>query len=382
MYDKLYVMNILFLLDKFLPVQTAGAVRVDSFVRQLSQTHEITIVAGSDVSAYEQSRVRIISTQFRSIFSIIYFLFSAIREIARSSVVVISVPMYELLVFTIFVRLLGKRLVVDFRDSVSFVDYESILQRFFPMYIAIQLGKLARLFSKKLAKYSLTHAQLITVANTIIEQEVKFLKPALSNTSVVLIPNGVSDAVLKIAPVSRLKNETITFGYVGNFSERDRFEPVIQLLQKYSNTRLLLIGDGRNKSKVLANLRETVSGKRVIDKGRLDHEQVPKILSKEVDVVLMFRDVSTTASIPVSVIESAALGIPVMVNDVGTMAEFVRQEKIGLVITDDIDEQYIERWLYTVHALPTKLVNAFRAKYDRTLLAQIFAHQLLKACSE
>jgi len=370
-------MKVLILANNLFPIDTAGAIRIHSFVDELSKFYQITLLTSKDVANYSNENVHIKKIAVPKNLNILSLLIKCTRQIrtlqkciSNNDVIFISVPMYELLFFSFFVILSKKKLVIDLRDSPSFIDYKSILNKYLFKGLSDILAYIFRINSVILLRYSLKFSEMVLVANSGIKNEINTLSNFQYDKKIHLVENGVSASFLSTKMIHKpYAKSTLTFAYVGNFSERDSFEQLYDLL---SNTKhkVLLIGDGRNKKNVVTNLTNFIGSNRIIDLGKRSHHDIPSLLIKYADIGFIFRNESTHASIPVSLIEFIALGIPILVNDVGIMAEFVSENKGGVVIKEKVTSHILDEIRNINHSQNKIKVINFRKKYSRKTLAR------------
>lgn len=378
-------LNVLFIIDDLFPVSSAGSVRVLSFARALeSKCADIIILGGSaDLKSDNikcKYKIKTVSRPpERKTFSFAFFLaklyVKSILIMQKSQTIVISVPKFELLWIVIFSKLFRKKIVVDFRDSPLFLDYYAYFKNKLPSIFADILGNLFQSVTNFVTKIAIKNADLVTCANVGIATDLKELTSGDSK-EISIIPNGVSDVFLSHQTIkpSRLTNYYIT--YCGNYSEKDLFDPIISLLNKINKPyKLVLIGDGRNKSIILSKIKKLTTNVGIIDLGIQPHDKLPELLQKFSTIGVMFRNSDFTASIPVAIIEMMSLGIPVICNDVGLMSNFVKKYG-GKVVSSETELLKIALWLDSLNKRPiidNLLVNNLRNRLSRKEIANKFA---------
>jgi glycosyltransferase involved in cell wall biosynthesis len=322
--------DILFIIDELHPVRNAPSVRIEN-LRAAFPLESSFAVGGS--SSPEQPRPKGIITIARpSEKSPIRFLLFLIRLSIisagsavriRPPIIFLSVPKYELLIIAPFLAARCSHLIIDLRDSLGFLDYRAYLQHFLPRWIAAPLGSLIKKVVTSIQRRAFRSASLISVANHGIEK-------TINHPAVIVLPNGVDTSTFTPQKRStRTSNTPLKLVYLGNFAEKDRFEQIIELhsLSKISFC-VHLIGEGRNREKVLSNL--TAAGVPFEYHGLVPHEKLPALL-RTMDAGFIFRSSGVDESIPVALFEFAACGIPSLCNDTGIMAELVRSRELGFV---------------------------------------------------
>lgn len=318
--------KILFVVDEFLPIASAPAVRINSFIDEL-QDFDVHVVGG--VAGKRKRRgTKLHRVQQADMGNFLgYAMFLAKMNLktiwktltVRPDVTVISMPKYELLWSAPFAKLFSKKLVLDLRDSFEFLDYEKYFKHFLPGFIAVPFGKLVVLLTRANFFLSTSIANMITVANPGIYYTLR------RRSEVVL--NGVDTDTFK--PKKRKITKKLNLVYMGNFAEKDQFDLIYKVLPKFKDRILLnLIGGGRNKYKVVSELKRLDIPYK--DHGFVQHKKLPDVLNK-MHIGFIFREKDVKASVPVSIFEYTSLNIPTLTNAVGLMWRFVRVNNVGYI---------------------------------------------------
>ena len=156
-----------------------------------------------------------------------------------------------------------------------------------------------------------------------------------------VVSNGVDVDLFRPATLNQDSPDrsVLRLVYLGNFVEKDRFEYLLEVLPAYQGrVQLELIGEGRNKANVLAQLRK--AGVKFCDHGQLLHENIPAVLA-QCQLGVIFREAHTKESIPVCIYEFCAMGLPVIGNSVGVMGDFVLSNDIGFIISSSAELKQI-----------------------------------------
>ena len=316
-------------MDDFWPVESAPAVRLHSLLAEFAEGECAVLGGATEMPAEAHSDWHLIvhrrSNHPAMLLLLVLRLLLRLVYMAGThpyKAVIISVPKYELLAAALFLRLIGVPLVIDVRDTLEFLDYNAYLGKYLPRAVASPLARLARWLSDGIRQYALRTARLVTAANPAILAAVSEV-----NANACLVSNGVDTD--HFTPLSgRTAGKILELVFVGNFSEKDDFSWISQAAAKFrGQVRLNLIGNGRHKRHVLSTLEGQVDFR---DFGSLSHADLPRVL-QEMDLGFIFRDPSVCASVPVSIYELCAMNIPVICNDAGIMAAFVREHKLGFV---------------------------------------------------
>ena len=323
--------KLLVILDELFPVRGAPQVRIQNLLASLP-TWEKHAVGGklAECSAPEGHTLLERPSERKPVSFILFLarLGATAKKAARKiqpDTIVLSVPKYEMLFFAPALSKLTPRFVLDFRDSLAFLDYGAYLAHFLPKKLATLAGSLILKANRYLQERAIRSATMITVAN-------EGIKRSITHPNVVVVPNGVDTDTF----IPRHKEwfdgtRPLKLVYLGNFAEKDLFG-WIAALKGIDNIEVHLIGDGRNRDKV----REQLQGIRTIFHGIVPHDDLPSLLER-MDIGFIFRKPGVDQSIPVCLFEYTSMNIPSLCNDTGIMAEFVQNKGIGFVVNDEHD---------------------------------------------
>lgn len=102
--------------------------------------------------------------------------------------------------------------------------------------------------------------------------------------------------------------------------------------KKYSNSQLVLIGDGELKPKIAEQAKEQKIQDSIIFKGVL-----PSVYNElyNSDIFIL---PSNYEGIPISIIEAMGTGIPIIATAVGGVSDMIDDGMDGLLIKNDLDE--------------------------------------------
>jgi len=320
--------KILAVLDELFPVRGAPQVRVHNLLAALPDWERRAVGGRLGQGITAEGFTLLDRPSERQPLAFVLFLrrLSAVAvQVARRErpdVVLVSVPKYEMLGVVPRLKKYSSTLIVDLRDSLAFLDYGAYLKHFLPGFIAHPLGKIFSVLNQRLQARAIAAADIVTVAN-------EGIKATIRHPRVIVVPNGV-DTDLFVPREKRWFDRTrpLRLVYLGNFAEKDRFD-WLRALTGRSDIELHLIGDGRNRAKVV----ESLTGVNVVVHGVVPHEALPALLST-MDLGFIFREKGVDQSIPVCLFEYTAMNIPAVCNDTGIMAQFVRDRGIGFVVND------------------------------------------------
>lgn len=323
--------KILVVLDELFPVRGAPQVRIQNLLQSLPNWERHAVGGKLAPCTTPEGHTLLERPSERKPISFILFLArlgSAAKRLARKlhpDAIVVSVPKYEMLFFGPALSKLTPFFVLDFRDSLAFLDYGAYLSHFLPKRLATWTGSLILRANRYLQERAIKSATMITVAN-------EGIKRSISHPNVVVIPNGV-DTDTFIPSDKRWFDgaRPLKLVYLGNFAEKDLFG-WIAALKGIPNVEIHLIGDGRNRDKV----RQHLEGIPTVFHGIIPHDELPALLA-QMDMGFIFRKPGVDQSIPVCLFEYTSMNIPSICNNTGIMAEFVTQKGIGYVADDDND---------------------------------------------
>ena len=138
-----------------------------------------------------------------------------------------------------------------------------------------------------------------------------------SKQKIEVIYNGIDTNEFKPADITS-KNDITTFISTGRLAAHKGYSFLIKALSEFKNTKLVLIGDGKEKSTLQSLALEL--NVNVEFRGKLEHSQIAKELQKADVFVLP----SITEGMSNSLLEAIACGLPVLVTNVGGSAELVK----------------------------------------------------------
>lgn len=372
--------KILFILDDFYPIKGAPAIRINSFIRKLSD-YDLSVLGGSSAAVKKRNYHYPHRPSERNIFAFSYFLLKmnltalSMAKKNKYKAIILSIPKYELLFIFPFLKKFSKVLILDVRDSIDFIDYVSYFKHFLPSFLADFCGNLVKIIICHAFKRSIRNASHITVANEGILNSLKSYVPSpVLNTKITLVANGVD--INQFQPKDKRwydGSSPLNLAYIGNFAEKDKFDWLYQTLITFKGKLILsLVGEGRNKTKIISKLKELdIQFK---DYGSVEHDQIPAILNK-IDLGFIFREKDVTASIPVAIFEFVSMNIPTITNGVGIMADFVKHNELGVVISSsDEFRGFIKRVIAEPKILQryNHLHSIAEKEYSREAQAELF----------
>ena len=127
------------------------------------------------------------------------------------------------------------------------------------------------------------------------------------------------------------KNKTAHLLFIGNLVPLKGVNYLIDALEivfkKFDNIKLLIVGDGPQKSNLMQYSHEKKLAHIIDFVGRIPHNTVPTFFDKGVVFILP----SLTEGMPRVILESMACGVPVIASSVGGIPELIEHNKTGLL---------------------------------------------------
>ncbi|PIN81804.1 hypothetical protein COV13_00230 [Candidatus Woesearchaeota archaeon CG10_big_fil_rev_8_21_14_0_10_32_9] len=162
---------------------------------------------------------------------------------------------------------------------------------------------------------------------------------------------------LNISP----KTKIIT--YVGRLIYAKGIQDLIQATTEMKSVQLIIIGEGPYRQKLEQLAKET--NQKIIFTGELDKQQVIEYLS----ISDLFVNPSYSEGLPTSVLEAAAIGVPIIATDVGGTREIIQK---NLIKPKDVKE--LKKTIIKVLKEKQKKVNL--NKFDQEINANLFEELL------
>jgi glycosyltransferase involved in cell wall biosynthesis len=162
-----------------------------------------------------------------------------------------------------------------------------------------------------------------------------------ANGKVHVIPNGVNpDSFPKnIKPSLPAPDGTFTVGFVGTLKPwhdiTTLIEAFIQMHQKHSNTRLLIVGDGPEKERLEEYVASSNAVSSVEFTGSVDPTEIPGLLASMDVAAAPYKNLKNFYFSPLKVLEYMAAGLPVVASNIGQLTELIQDSKNGILITPD-----------------------------------------------
>lgn len=205
---------------------------------------------------------------------------------------------------------------------------------------------------KKLFSY----ATVITVSEYMKSQLIKIGAP---EDKVLVHYIGVPMEVFKHKPHRSLadkyyNNKVITFLQVSNFVEKKGHVYTIkafkQFLSFYPHAMLILVGDGKLKSKMEALSAEFGISEKVVFKGHLDTEQVKSEM--QISDIFLHHSIEDSRGdkegIPTVIMEAMASGLPVISTFSAGIPELIQDNVTGYLVDEKDVSAYVKKMKYAI----------------------------------
>lgn len=199
-----------------------------------------------------------------------------------------------------------------------------------------------RIIEKNLKNYT----AIASTSYCMAEETKKYLEN--KNRKIYITPFGVDTKKFKNFNIEKNKNE-IVIGIVKTLTENYGIEYLIRAIKELENTldienykkiRLLIYGKGELKNKLEALTKELQIEDKVIFKGYISNEDVPKALN-EMDIFVV---PSINESFGVAAVETMACEIPVIASSVGGLKEVIVDKETGYLVPKK-DHKEIAKYL-------------------------------------
>lgn len=188
-----------------------------------------------------------------------------------------------------------------------------------------------RIIEKNLKSYT----AIASTSYCMAEETKKYLED--KSKEIFITPFGVDTKKFKNLNIEKNKNELV-IGIVKTLTENYGIEYLIRAIKELENTldienykkiRLLIYGKGELKNKLEALTKELQIEDKVIFKGYISNEDVPKALN-EMDIFVV---PSINESFGVAAVEAMACEIPVIASSVGGLKEVIVDKETGYLVS-------------------------------------------------
>lgn len=172
-----------------------------------------------------------------------------------------------------------------------------------------------------------------------------FLKH-LGAKNAILIPNGVDTDVYKRVPTDLRQvlgiENALVLVFVGRLIYGKGVQDLIvafhEIKKDIPKAKLLMVGDGPFRFELQRMVEAAGCSKEIMFLGQKNEQQVIEILS----VADVFINPSYSEGLPTSVMEAAAVGVPIVATNVGGTPEIIENGESGLIIEPGKPEQIVQ----------------------------------------
>lgn len=199
----------------------------------------------------------------------------------------------------------------------------------------IKKGSLKEKFARGLERY-LIKKSFFTRVTSKIQQEILLKNyPEINKEKLKVIYNGADIDVFK---PSNIKKEKIII-YVGRFGYAQKLENIIKAMKNIKDYKLMLIGDGEEKSKLRSLITKLKLTKKVIMIEPITRDKIPKFLNKSELGFAPLADIpSLRYAIPTKVYEYMSCGLPFLACGTGEIEQIVKSSNAGVVCKNNPKE--------------------------------------------
>ena len=175
--------------------------------------------------------------------------------------------------------------------------------------------------------------RIIAVSNDIK----KIIQSENSDNRVSVIPTGIHTKKFRRDNVKQDEGKAILF--IGALTEDKGvsylLESMAEVFLKCPHTRLIIAGDGPQRSALQAASQKIDKESRIEFRGRIDHDNIPDLMAKA--DLLVLPSITTLDSIegtPTVILEAMAAGLPIIASDVGGISEIIRAGENGMLVEE------------------------------------------------
>jgi glycosyltransferase involved in cell wall biosynthesis len=186
---------------------------------------------------------------------------------------------------------------------------------------------------------------------------------------ITVLPNASNESFFKIPAYSNRDSSPFTIGFVGSLKPWHGLHDLIKafsiITKKTFNCRLLIVGDGPERSRLEDKARKLGLAKKIEWTGEVQHEKTPDLL-KEMDVaVAPYPNTKNFYFSPIKIVEYMASGRAIVASHLGHLPEVLVDGKTALLYkAGDLDS--LVRQLLTLKANP-----ALREKLGKNAQASV-----------
>lgn len=246
-----------------------------------------------------------------------------------------------------------KKILKQYKPDIFHAHYVSsygfigALANYHPYYISVWGRDVFQFpqqsgMNRKVIEYSLSKADVVCSTSHIMAKETN----KYTDKKIFVTPFGVD--MTKFKPIPGLKSaEQIVIGTVKALEDKygigDLIHAFTVVHSTHKNSRLLIVGDGKQKLEYEQLARELNIADVTTFTGRVPNDKVPEYINK----MNVFGVPSTedSESFGVAAVESMACGVPVVVSNVGGLPEVVVEGKTGYIVPKENPHELAKAFL-------------------------------------
>lgn len=225
----------------------------------------------------------------------------------------------------------------------------------------------------KFKRFSLTHANAVTVNSSATHNQVLSIAPNITNLN--LIPMGVTNAPSDNIRCQELRKKykiehSPLLIFVGRLVDVKGVEDLLYSLAilkaKYKKIQLLILGDGPLRVPLESLANKLSINNNVVFKGWVESKEIINYL-KAADIFIGPSKCSEDGSVEaqgISFIEAMQAGTPVIASNVGGIVDVIQHGKTGLLVEQSSPEQIASSVLRIINdkALEKKIIKEAKLK--------------------
>jgi len=221
-------------------------------------------------------------------------------------------------------------------------------------------------FKNTISKLVLRNAGAVIALTEDMKNEMR----KFCDRDIFVIPNGINLNKFKnlskvnIRSKLKIKEDEKVVIFVGTLRPVKGVKYLIKameiIIQKNTNTRLMLVGNGEDRGKLEKLVKEFVLEKHVIFVGKVPNEKVPEYMVASDVFVLP----SLSEGFPVVILEAMASGLPIVATKVGGLPEIIKDGENGFLVEPKNPKEIAEKVLLLLEddELRERISRSFKEK--------------------
>ncbi|UCD15410.1 MAG: glycosyltransferase [Candidatus Omnitrophota bacterium] len=198
-------------------------------------------------------------------------------------------------------------------------------------------------FKRPISRLILKNADAV-IAQT---EDMKVKMQKIYNRDIFVVPNGIDLEKFKGILQREMRDKAaVVILFVGRLipvkGVRYLIEAIKILKQKNLNTKLILIGDGKDRLKLAKLVEKLGLNIDITFLGKINNEDIPKYMVNA-DVFIL---PSLSEGFPMVILEAFASGLPIIATKVGGISEIIKEGVNGFLVKPRDPEAIAERVIY------------------------------------